>query len=176
MESAQDPYKKWGIVLIIFLLVLIPGEIYLLKANKNISNLRGSSNQVALTNQINQSQDNSSPTKEASKTSQSKSFFIAIEYNPNSKIATKIGSGGFNGDSDELKTSPSSSTSKFSYKVETYSSSGQLLSSGWVSKSKFVIAEGNGKYHFRVYVPYVQGNTVKISLDNNEPLWSGQII
>ncbi len=160
MEPAQDPYKKWGIIFLAILLVVIPSEIVFLKNGFNFIKNSGKNSSISNKNS----------------TSQFNSYFIVLEYDPNSKTTVKIDSGGFSGESDEFKKSPSPSSSMFSYKVETYSKSGQLISSGWASKSKFAITGENGKYQFRIYVPYQLGNTVKVSLNNNEILWSGQIL
>lgn len=162
MDSAQDSYKKWGIALVVFLLILIPSGIFLFKSNltKNLADIKTNTNEYP---------------KSDKNTIQFKSFFIVLEYDPNLKTATKLGSGGFKGETDKFSDSPSSSNSKFSYKVETYSNSGQLLSSGWISKSKFVITGDNGKYQFRIYTIYAPGNSVKVLSTDNQVFWSGKI-
>lgn len=155
MES-NDPYKKIGIALFVFLLILIPLEISLLKPQGSASN---SKDKVA-----------------AAKNEYPRLYFVELEYDPSTKTATRIQSGDFAGDTEYLESTPLNSPDKFSFKIETISSSGELLLSGWASRSISIITTTNGKYRFKVFVPYVTGETLTIYSIEDKILWSGKII
>lgn len=159
MESAQDKYKWWGIAFLIFLLILIPIEISILKNKPGIKK----SNSIPKSNvEISEAHP--------------KLYYVDFEYDPLTKKTARLDSGLFNGDQEQLDASPSLANYKFSYKVETFSEKGDLLLSGWISVNKFVITTDSGKYKFRVNVPYVSGETLNIASQENETIWTGKII
>lgn len=171
MDSAQDSYKKWGIILIVFLLILIPAEIALTRPNA-IDNLKAKFG-LAADKTPETSENKNEVTVESAHPAL---YFVELEYDPLTKIATRVDSGGFNGDKEALNTKPSTATNKFSYKVEAFSVSGNLLLSGWVTRSRFVISTEEGKYRFRANIPYVPGEILTITSTENKVLWSGKII
>lgn len=158
MDSAQDSYRKWGIVLIVFLLILIPAEVAFISQSKK-------NNSISI------------KTQERIQPNYPTLYFVELEYDPKTEIAAKKQAGSIKGDKGQLvEATPSSSSDKFNYKVEAVSSSGELLLSGWSSPSKSIISTSDGKYRFKTFIPYASGEIVTIYSSENKILWSGKII
>lgn len=171
MDSAQDSYKKWGIVLIVFLLILIPAEIALTKPNA-IENLK----LKFQTSFSEKPKVRVIPKEEVAASFDHPSlYYVDLEYDPTLNKVAKLGSGKASGDLEILLPEPSSSSATFSYKVDAVSAEGKLISSGWVSLYKTVITTESGKYQFRISAQYEKGAKINIYLQNNQRLWEEQI-
>lgn len=172
MDSARDSYKKWGIILIVFLLIFIPAEIALTRPNA-LSNfqlmLKLASQEkpkvVSLNKNINQVLQEDHPSL----------YYLDLEYDPSTKKLSKTDSGGNHGDLPFLLIKPSDSPLVFSYKIETISIKGDTLFTGWKSPYKTVISDKNGKYQLNIVVPYVSGETINIYSAQSEKIWEEKV-
>lgn len=173
MDSAQDSYKKWGIVLIIFLLIFIPSEIGLTRPNA-LENLKlkfqttfSEKPKVTVleSRQIVQAQIEDHP----------KLYFVDLEYDPKTGKVIKKGSGYSNGDMAALASKPSSSSGIFNYRIETIPAKNEAPLSGWVYLYETVISTEDGKYQFRTSIPYIFGETLNIHLINNQKIWEEKV-
>lgn len=167
MDSVQDPYKRWGIVLIVFLLIFIPLEVALTKPNA-ISNIQTN---LKLAFQKQPQAATIGSLSEIQQEEHSNLYYVDLYYDPIKKSATKIGVGTSHGDMDPLTSNPSSSSAVFNYKVEIFSPKNQLMTSGWSSLYKNVILTLDGKYKFRVSAPYEQGGVIKVYEADGQKFW-----
>lgn len=178
MDSAQDPYKKFGIILIVFLLILIPSEIALTRPNA----IRNFQLSLKLATQekpkvtVVSKQISQVVQKEATASADHPTlYYVDLLYDPALNKVTKKGSGKTTGDLEALDSKPSTSSATFNYKAEAISSQGELIYSGWGSLYKTVITIADGRYEFRVAVPYEAGEKLNIYLANNQKLWEEKI-
>lgn len=159
MDSAQDKYKKWGVALIVFLLILIPAEIAFIKSkivdkpqaaiiNKQVSEIKQEHPSV---------------------------YFIDLEYDPNTENAVKKFSGYSNEDLTFLDREATNSAQTFTFRVEAVSNN-QILLNGWDSLYKTVITTPDGKYSFRISVPYVSGETINIYKADSKKIFEEKVI
>ncbi len=157
MDSAQDSYKKWRIILFIFPLILIPVFVLLLRPSQP--------KVTKIDKQISEIRQEQHPSL----------YFVDLEYDPNTGKASKKSSGYFNGDLAPLKPEVSFSPEVFNYRVVTVSPTSEVLASGWESLYKNVILTDNGKYSFRVSIPYAAGETLTVYSIGYQKIWEEKV-
>lgn len=153
-----------GRVVLVSLLVVIPLSIAYLKLSI-FSNIQSKPKVVALNRTVDQIRQENHPSL----------YYFDLKYDPKSNQALKSGSGEFHGDLPLFLSRPSSDSAVFNHKIETISLKGNILFSGWQSLYKTVIEDPDGKYSFRIVVPYVSGGTVIVYSVKNEKLWEGKV-
>lgn len=102
-------------------------------------------------------------------------YFVDLEYDPATEKIIKKASVFSNGDMASLKDQPSISPETFSFGVEVISPSKKTLLSGWESLYKTVIETKEGKYFFRVSIPYTKGEILRIYSIGYEKLWEEEV-
>lgn len=167
MDSAQDSYKKWGIILIVFLLIFIPLGITLARSNPTKLKLlfQEKPKVTKIDKQISEIRQEQHPSL----------YFVDLEYDPQTGKSSKKNSGYVNGDLPPLRSEVSFSPETFNFRVEAISPKNELILSGWGSLYKSVISTDDGKYSFRVSIPYVSGETLRVYSIGYQKLWEEKV-
>lgn len=158
MGFARDFFRKWWIPIVILLLA-IPASVMLFQSTQQQPKITKINKQIS---EIRQEQHPSL-------------YFVDLEYDPNTQKAIKKSSGYFNGDLTPLKSEISFLPEVFNYRVEAVSKTNEALVSGWESLYKNVILTEDGKYSFRVSVPYIEGETIRIYSIGYQKLWEEKV-
>lgn len=102
-------------------------------------------------------------------------YFADLQYDPKTGITRQIKVGTIRGDTPRfLQSQPKTGPNKFIYKVEVLSGPKEILSSGWFTEYRDVVAAKDGKLNFRVVVAYRPNSIIKVYLPDKKLLWTGQ--
>lgn len=102
-------------------------------------------------------------------------YFIDLEYDPKTEKVAKKASGYFNGDLPSLKSEVTFLPETFTFRIEAISPANEIVLSGWESLYKSVILTEDGKYVFRVSIPYVAGETLNVYSIGYQKLWEEKV-
>lgn len=101
-------------------------------------------------------------------------FYADLEYNLKTGSVTQIQTGETKGEPQGLiKEKPKENLNdKFIYEVEIISKNNEILQTGWGVDYKEIIQQADGKFRFKVTVPYYSNSRVRVLL-NNKSIWIG---
>lgn len=158
MEFARDFFRKWWIPVII-LLIAVPASTLLLRSTQQQPKITKIDKQIS---EIRQEQHPSF-------------YFVDLVYDPKTEKVDKKASGYFNGELPPLKSEALVLPETFSFGVEVTSSANRIILSGWNYLYKSVITTDDGKYLFRVSIPYVSGETLRVYSIGYQKLWEEKV-
>lgn len=173
MDSAQDSYKKWGIALIVFLLILIPTEIALTRP-KAIDNLKAKLGLVSEENSRITTLENKTNLILSKSDENERFYFIDLVYDPTTNKLTEEKSGQAAGHLPAMAPKSSESSETLNLKLEVLSEN-EVIISGWLIKYKDFITKSDGKYHFQASFPYISQAKINIYSISGEKLLEDSI-